>query len=225
MKIAELTKKIINENINLYEAFNYSESEIEFRGDSKLDELIRYAKSNNISTIFYYYSNVTESALIDFSLITDNDFGVKTSYFMNEAKLYNKKVKDQLGNVLIATFFINDNGVFLEACISNDEVDCFDGADKFEELTKDYLEELEEERYMLELDRLEEAKQYEQEEKSRKLKQLYKELDKDEVFINLKNKEARTMRAMELASKIGLQETKSNMSSLIDIYMVKKRIK
>lgn len=224
MKISELKNRFTDNNIQLFNAFTVNEIEIEFEGDNSVKQLIDFAKSNNVKNAFYNYEEITDLALIDIESITEYEYGIHALKFIKEANQYNKTIKSELGNIFIANITVIDNGIFLGVTISNEKVEYYDGADKLEDITQEYRTEFEIARLEKEVEFLEEIEDFKIEEKKHKIEILYSLFESDQIFNSIGHKEARIMRATQLASSIGLKDTKINISSYIEIFNSTKKL-
>jgi hypothetical protein len=215
-------------NIKLFEAIDSSESkkEIFFSGDNDFQEFMEYLAMSNIKYAFYSHSEVTEEALINLELITEEEYGFEAKRFKKEGKEYNKLVNENMGNLITATIFTVHDGVFISVIVDSDlenEIE-EDGENALDNLTSEYLDAVEFHKIEQEQELLNEIEEDRAQERKQKIHKFYDLLEKDRYFVNLTTKDGRILRATELANKVGLKETKTNIIGYLDVFLTKRKL-
>lgn len=225
--LSELKDSFKKVNINLFEAIENSERlhEIIFLGDKDLLEFIEYMKMNRLDIAFYNHSEVTIESLIDLELITEYEFGINVNRYQKEAKEYNDLVENHMGKLLSAAIFTIHNGLLLKVHILSDLQDKIaeDGESALDDITREYYFDVELYKLEREEEILREIEEEKAEYKQRKIKMLYELLDKDLYFSQLTTKDGKILRATELASQIGIKETKTNIIGHLDLYNIQRK--
>lgn len=225
--VDELKDLFDKENIKLFEAIEKSEQlqELTFIGDNDLHEFIEYMTMNKLHIAFYYHSEVTKESLIDLELISEYEFGINVERYQKEAKDYNHLVSKHMGELLSATIFTVHNGLLLNVHIQSDLQDEIndDGESAFDNITREYYFDVELYKLEREEEILREIEEEKAEYKQRKIKMLYELLDKDLYFSQLTTKDGKILRATELASQIGIKETKTNIIGHLDLYNIQRK--
>lgn len=227
LTISDIKLEFKKANIKLFEGIDSSEEgkEVFLCGDNDLEDFIEYLTMNNIHFAFFDYSEVTEEALINLELITEYEYDFEWKRFKKEAEKYNKLVKQRIGYLIYATVFVIHNGVTLSVLVDNDSEDKIyeDGDDALLNITNEYWDEKELHEIEREQELHIEAEEERTQEKKQKIDRFYKILEKDKYFNKLTTKDGRILRASELASEIGLNETKTNMIGHLDMFSARKK--
>lgn len=229
LTISDIKLEFKKANIKLFEGIDSSEEgkEVLFCGDNDLEDFIEYLKMNNIKYAFCDCSEVTEEALINLELITEYEYDFEWRRFKKEAEKYNKLVKQHMECLIYVTIFIIHNGVTFSVVVKNDfEEEIYeDGEDALLNITNEYWNEKELHEIEREQELHIEAEEERTQEKKQKIDKFYKLLEKDKYFNKLTTKDGRILRASELASEVGLNETKTNIIGHLDMFSARKKSK